>query len=156
MWYLRFWSNCAYKSEEISPVCPEIWWVLKHILIFSQKNTGNGSGLWVNKCHFAHWCIICYWWWMWHSLRGSLVVFPYITVEMELLAVLPAWRGQHAIPRLAGTAAVTHRTAKWRGRWLRGVAPGNIPSFLGLVKGQGWGGHPPSALIEGQASISFH
>lgn len=48
--------------------------------------------------------------------QRSLVVFPYITVEMELLAVLPAWRGQHAIPRLAGTAAVTHRTAKWRGR----------------------------------------
>lgn len=44
------------------------------------------------------------------------MAFPDIAAEMELLAVLPAWQGQHAIPRLAGTAAGTHRTAKWRGR----------------------------------------
>lgn len=122
-------ADCAYKSEGINLVCSAVWCILQHILIFSQKNTGSGSGLWANKCP----------WHSWHSLRGSLVAFSYITVEMELLAVLPAWRGQHAILGLAGTAAVTHRTAKWRGRWLFWQHP--LPSWPGWKGRDGEASH---------------
>ena len=38
--------------------------------------------------------------------------------------------GQRGVPRLIGTAAVTHRMGEWQGRWLRGVAPGSIRPFL--------------------------
>lgn len=44
--------------------------------------------------------------------------------------------GQHGVPRLIGTAAVTHRMEKWRGRWLHGVASGSIPPFLARWKGK--------------------
>lgn len=44
--------------------------------------------------------------------------------------------GQHGVPRLIGTAAVTHRMEKWQGRWLHGVASGSIPPFLARWKGK--------------------
>lgn len=53
--------------------------------------------------------------------------------------------GQHGIPRPIGTAAVTHRMGKWQGRWLRGVASGNIPPFLAWWKGR-----------DGEPSLSVH
>lgn len=61
---------------------------------------------------------------------GSPASFsPSTTAETEWLAVLPTWRGQHGSAALVGTAAVTHRMGKWRGRWLRGVASGSVPPF---------------------------
>lgn len=53
--------------------------------------------------------------------------------------------GQHGIPRLIGTAAVTHRMGKWQGRWLRGVASGSIPPFPAWWKGR-----------DGEPSLSVH
>lgn len=53
--------------------------------------------------------------------------------------------GQRGVPRLIGTAAVTHRMGKWQGRWLRCVASGSVPPFLARWKGR-----------DGEPSLSVH
>jgi len=55
----------------------------------------------------------------------------------DRLAGCPSYvAGQRGVPRLVGTAAVTHRMGEWQGRWLRGVASGSIRPFLARWKGR--------------------
>lgn len=53
--------------------------------------------------------------------------------------------GLRGVPRLVGSAAVTHRMGKWQGQWLRGVASGSSLSFLARWKGR-----------DGEPSLSVH
>lgn len=78
---------------------------------------------------------------------GSPASFSPFHHRRDGVAGLPTWRGQHGSATLVGTAVVTHRMGKWRGRWLRGVASGSVPPFPGPGERAGMGS-PISRCID--------